>query len=99
VPAAHPGANSGSGAVLKLRSIDSESLVWHSWDMVLKRKSKGEVAQNALMVVEIATGAPLVPGASNIAGHASNGSWFKDHVWTVLELVNLQEIATKQAAA
>lgn len=31
-----------------------------SWGMVLKRKSKGDVAQNALRVVEIATGAPLV---------------------------------------
>jgi hypothetical protein len=43
-------------AVLNFRVVDSARQVWHHWGMV-KRSSKRDFAQNALRVVEIATGA------------------------------------------
>lgn len=49
-------------AVLNFRALDAASQVWHDGSMVKRssRKAKRDFAQNALRVVEIATGAPLV---------------------------------------
>ena len=71
-----------------------------------KRSSRKDFVQNALRVVEIATGAPLKskknPAAvalGKLGGRKGGRAPITDHVWTVSKLVMLQELATKKVAA
>ncbi len=75
--------------------------MWHHVGMVPKRKSKRDFAQNALRVVEIATGEPLVarknPAAVALGrlGGRKGGPARKEK----LSPERLREIASKAARA